>query len=526
MKVRHKLLWRMILITSVFYIITIAAASYALYSGSTKVYLSSRNEMMEQEFKNQLSFLDDFHGLEWYFEYWHEHPDQVQNKSTDPDLDMLSESYWVYDSKDEDQIVKNLSSLSSEAQLCMARETYSLLKGQFDYNADINNNTRMYLMSVDDDSAFLYTMSGNGEIDEHKLGERWDFDISDHPAVKKVLDKTNAFAEYEITEHDPIDGKSYYTGYVPITENGKSRVMMCISYNWDALRNKVYTNLRLMTAVMIGMMIVSWVVIVFAINRLSVRPVRILQKAVSKYVETKDHNTVSELVGSIKTGSEIGALAHDVESLSIEMDKYIADLRQANSDNEKLSDEVMEALAHTIDAKDKYTNGHSTRVAIYSRMLAVHLDLPGEEQKEIYNMGLLHDIGKIGVPSSIINKTTRLTDEEYEMIKTHPVVGYEILSEISSKPDLAYAARWHHERYDGRGYPDGLAGEKIPFYARIIAVVDCYDAMTSTRSYRDYLPQKVVRDEIEKNIGTQFDPVVAKAMLEIIDNDKGYAFHE
>lgn len=188
--------------------------------------------------------------------------------------------------------------------------------------------------------------------------------------------------------------------------------------------------------------------------------------------------------------------------------------------------QVLEALARSIDAKDKYTNGHSERVAIYSRMIARKLGFSAEEQEDIYYMGLLHDIGKIGVPHDLISKTSGLTDEEYSVMKSHPIVGYDILSEISSMPELAMAARWHHEYFNGKGYPDGIAGDDIPFFVRIIAVADSYDAMASNRSYRQYLPQDVIRAEIEKNSGTQFDPVVAKAMIDIIDADTTYSLHE
>ena len=162
----------------------------------------------------------------------------------------------------------------------------------------------------------------------------------------------------------------------------------------------------------------------------------------------------------------------------------------------------------------------------YSRMIAKKLGLSKEEQEKIYYMGLVHDIGKIGVPGEIINKTSKLTDEEYELIKSHSIKGYEILDEIQSMPDLALGARWHHELYDGSGYPDKKAGDDIPFLMRIIAVADSYDAMTSNRSYRSYLPQDVVRAEIEKNSGKQFDPAVAECMLQIIDADRNYSLHE
>ncbi len=206
--------------------------------------------------------------------------------------------------------------------------------------------------------------------------------------------------------------------------------------------------------------------------------------------------------------------------------KATDDAIRAKDEVKTLSVEVMEALAHTIDAKDKYTRGHSVRVAKYSKMLADRLGLSSDECENVYYMALLHDIGKIGVPNEIINSTSRLTDHEYAVIKTHPGVGYDILAEIKSRPDLSIGARWHHERFDGKGYPDGKKGEEIPFFARIIAVADSYDAMTSNRSYRKYLSQDKVRSEIENNAGSQFDPDVAKCMLEIIDQDKDYTLHE
>lgn len=193
---------------------------------------------------------------------------------------------------------------------------------------------------------------------------------------------------------------------------------------------------------------------------------------------------------------------------------------------EKLSEEVMRTLANTIDAKDKYTNGHSIRVAIYSKEIAKRCGKSKEEQKEIYYMALLHDIGKIGVPDNIINKDTRLTDEEYRLIRQHPAIGSDILKTIEQMPEIGMGARWHHERYDGTGYPDRLKGEEIPECARIIGVADMYDAMTSKRSYRGILAQAVVREEIEKAKGTQLDPYFADIMLQMMDEDVKYTMRE
>ncbi len=192
----------------------------------------------------------------------------------------------------------------------------------------------------------------------------------------------------------------------------------------------------------------------------------------------------------------------------------------------RLSTQIVMALAGAIDAKDTYTNGHSSRVAEYSRTIAGLAGFTREAQDEIYMIGLLHDVGKIGIPDAIINKPSKLTDKEFEIIKSHPILGAKILERIPEFPKLLTGARYHHERYDGRGYPDGLSGSDIPVEARIIAVADSYDAMSSRRSYRDVLPQEQIRAEIEEGKGTQFDPVFADIMLSMIDGDTDYQMRE
>ena len=213
-------------------------------------------------------------------------------------------------------------------------------------------------------------------------------------------------------------------------------------------------------------------------------------------------------------------------SLQQQVEERTKELKEEKNNSEKLLLELTQALATTIDAKDKYTSGHSRRVAEYSKMLAAALGKDEKTQQEIYLFALLHDIGKIGIPDGIINKRDKLTEEEYAEIKRHPEIGYEILKSITTLPNLKIGVRWHHERIDGSGYPDGLKGNDIPEFARIISVADAYDAMTSNRSYRSSLPQDVVRAEIQKQIGTQFAPEVAEKMLEIIDNDKDFKLRE
>lgn len=216
---------------------------------------------------------------------------------------------------------------------------------------------------------------------------------------------------------------------------------------------------------------------------------------------------------------------HTIELVRLQRD-LATEVDRKTRENESLSLNIVKALAQAIDAKDTYTNGHSGRVAEYSKEIAKRYGYTKERQDGIYMMGLLHDVGKIGVPDAVINKPDRLTDDEYELMKQHPVQGELILKKIEEMPKLSIGARWHHERYDGKGYPDGLSGTDILEEARIIAVADAYDAMTSRRSYRGILSQEHVRDQIEKGRGTQFDPVFADIMLQMMSEDEKFEMRE
>ncbi len=173
---------------------------------------------------------------------------------------------------------------------------------------------------------------------------------------------------------------------------------------------------------------------------------------------------------------------HTIELVRLQRN-LAAEVDHKTRENESLSLHIVKALAQAIDAKDAYTNGHSGRVARYSTEIARRYGYTEEQQDEIYMMGILHDVGKIGVPDAVINKPGRLTDEEFDLIKQHPVQGERILKKIKEMPKLSIGARWHHERYDGKGYPDGLSGTDILEEARIIAVADAYDAMRKGKGH-------------------------------------------
>jgi putative nucleotidyltransferase with HDIG domain len=174
---------------------------------------------------------------------------------------------------------------------------------------------------------------------------------------------------------------------------------------------------------------------------------------------------------------------------------------------------MLHSLTSAVDAKDAYTCGHSERVALLSRHLAQQIKLPDSAVDRIYMAGLLHDVGKIGVSELVLQKTGRLTAEEFEQMKKHVQVGARIMADVKQMEDVIPGLLHHHERYDGRGYPAGLAGKNIPLAGRIICLADCMDAMTSNRTYRKALPLEVAMCEIRRCSGTQFDPELAEVFL-------------
>lgn len=209
--------------------------------------------------------------------------------------------------------------------------------------------------------------------------------------------------------------------------------------------------------------------------------------------------------------------------------KSIEQMNQIKKINNELTDtyqklekaylESIETLRYTVEAKDTYTRGHSDRVSAYSVLIGEKLGLSEEDLKILKVGGLFHDVGKIGVPDSILLKEAKLSDDEYSQIKNHPSIGAHILSTATIFKDIIPIVKHHHERFDGNGYPGKLKGEDIPFLARIAAVADTFDAMTSKRTYRNALSLDIVIEEIKKCSGTQFDPKIATAFLDILENN-------
>lgn len=205
---------------------------------------------------------------------------------------------------------------------------------------------------------------------------------------------------------------------------------------------------------------------------------------------------------------------------TLELDGYRKDLQrkldEKTREMERVTIQAIMTVANTVDAKDDYTKGHSMRVAVYAQMMAQKLGWSEEEAHNLYYVAMLHDVGKIGVPDAVLNKPFGLTELEFRLIKEHTIMGGEILKDFKMFPNVSVGAKYHHERYDGKGYPEGLKGEEIPLVARIIGLVDSYDAMTSNRVYRRRLNDDAVMEELERGKGTQWDPDLADVFLELI----------
>ncbi len=235
------------------------------------------------------------------------------------------------------------------------------------------------------------------------------------------------------------------------------------------------------------------------------------------HVLTRDRTPVGAIVAGAKTGHDPMISSYDiklVEAAAASINSYL-DNASLYAEQQDLFLGVLRALTASIDAKDRYTRGHSERVAMLSCQIALAAGLSPEQAERIRIAGLVHDVGKIGVPEGVLGKQGRLTEAEFAAIKLHPEIGHRILKDIAPLADVLPGVLHHHERWDGQGYPYGLSGPNIPLYARIIAIADTFDAMSSTRSYRSAMPRATVLAEIARCAGLQFDPELAAAFRRV-----------
>lgn len=446
---------------------------------------------------------------------------------------VFSASYWAFNKHFKVQYDSIIREISATARECLNPDDFSRYlatkqeddkyKMVFDILDDFVEKFELNLIYVSvveppDYTHITYIYDPINKVKGWKpypLGYEEDYHEPNYNAsTKRVFEEGATIVRHTIKTRSG----SHITAQLPVYDSsGKIVAVIGAQKNIQEFVNARRSFARFMMVSLLIFTVAFTIIFALYFNIRFIKPILIITTETDRFA-SYSRNPSKRLL-SVTNRDELGTLAKSVYQMENEIAGNIAALK-------KMTEATALALAKAIDAKDSYTHGHSTRVAEYSLKIAQLAGKSESECRTIHLTALMHDIGKIGVPNDIINKQGKLTDEEYRVIKAHPVIGKQILANITQAPHISDGAFYHHERYDGKGYPTGLVGKNIPDVARIIAIADAYDAMTSNRSYRGTLSQNYVRTEIEKGIGTQFDPEYAKIMLKLIDEDKNYTMRE
>jgi putative nucleotidyltransferase with HDIG domain len=255
------------------------------------------------------------------------------------------------------------------------------------------------------------------------------------------------------------------------------------------------------------LLVVLSMVIGFLATKAITRPIDMLTQT-ARSIAQRDFTQRAE----IRSRTEIGELASTFNQMAEDIQRYIGNLKMASEQNRQLFFDAIEMIAAAVDAKDPYTKGHSGRVAQFSVILAREIGLPEEEVDKIRISATLHDVGKIGIEDRVLKKPGVLTNEEFEIMKRHTVMGYEIVRQVKQLNEMLPGIRWHHEALNGRGYPDGVKGDELPLMVRIIAVADTFDAITTDRPYQAGAEFPKALEVLRRHVGTKYDPIVVDAL--------------
>ena len=329
-------------------------------------------------------------------------------------------------------------------------------------------------------------------------------DVTESALVQRFLTSSRVGRE-TLPFIEMVDGeKQDFLGSYEVTRQGWGVFI-------QAHESKVYRSIEEMVEitwntaalVLVLCVVVSW----FFVRTLS-HPIKRLAAASSCFAAGDLSTRVS-----VRTRNEIGELAHSFNVMADEIEEQIRKLKLAARENHELFMGTIRAMAQAIDAKDPYTRGHSMRVNRYSVILAKELGLKGAQLREIHVSSLMHDVGKIGIHDVILQKPGKLTDDEFEVMKTHTVLGANILAPIRQMKRIIPGLRWHHERMNGQGYPDGLSGDQIPLMARIIAIADTFDAVTTDRPYQKTMTYDEALQVLERLKGVALDEKIVDAFM-------------
>jgi putative nucleotidyltransferase with HDIG domain len=290
-------------------------------------------------------------------------------------------------------------------------------------------------------------------------------------------------------------------------------------FNWGILMERptsaAYAPVRVMQTRTFGFTAIAALIslgIGFTLSRRLISPLQNLASTTSQIAEGN-----LAVRANVRGEDELALLGSNFNDMAANIEALVRKLKQALRQNQELFLETIRTLAAAIDAKDPYTRGHSERVSSYSMAISRHLGLNQEEVFRVHIAAILHDVGKLGVRESILNKPGGLSDEEFEVMRQHPSIGAQIMSPIRMLKDIIPGIRNHHETWDGTGYPDGLESEEIPMVARIIGVADTFDAMTTTRPYQQAMTLDYVLNKMRSMSGSRFDPVVVEAFLAAVE---------
>lgn len=328
------------------------------------------------------------------------------------------------------------------------------------------------------------------------------YDASRFPEMLKVFEKPSADKELEVDEWG-----AFLSGYAPIRDKGgKAIAMLGVDMKAEDVYKTQKEVLRRSILVLVFGLILS-LGLGFLLSSRITNPVK-------KLVEGTRRIAQGNLQHQVKVSShdEIGKLAQS-------FNKMAQSLYESRRKLHNYFYRIMQSLVRILEARDRYTRGHSERVADYVERIALKLGCSEERLELLKEVAVLHDIGKLGVPESILNKKEKLTDDEWEIVRKHPLIGEDILRPVLLNEEMLVIIRGHHERFDGKGYPDRLTGENINLFAQIISVADAYDAMTSTRAYRPALSKQKAMEELVNNKGTQFDPKVVEVFLKVLEEE-------
>jgi HD-GYP domain-containing protein (c-di-GMP phosphodiesterase class II) len=356
-----------------------------------------------------------------------------------------------------------------------------------------------YLVSVIDE---------HGEAVVSSIPSLRGMDLSASPLVRNFL---NSPQRITLAYDHPVDQDAgeVLGSMAPVGEFGWGFLM-------ERPTSAAYAPVRVMQTRTLGFTAIAALIslgIGFTLSRRLIIPLQNLASTTSQIAEGN-----LAVRASVRGEDEIALLGSNFNDMASNIEALVRKLKQALRQNQELFLETIRTLAAAIDAKDPYTRGHSERVSSYSMAISRHLSLNQEEVFRVHIAAILHDVGKLGIRESILNKPGGLSDEEFEVMRQHPSIGAQIMSPIRMLKDIIPGIRNHHETWDGTGYPDNLTGEEIPMVARIIGVADTFDAMTTTRPYQQAMTLDYVLQKMQSMSGSRFDPVVVEAFIAAIES--------